>query len=66
MPTTTRPPTSGDHCDHPTYWFALLEIAREHHDFEKAAQAIRELRRLGVRVIFKRPATRQEGSHVRR
>lgn len=36
----------------PAAWFAVLEHARENNDFERAAQAIRELRRLGVHVKY--------------
>ena len=39
-----------------TVWFARLERAMDDHDFERAAQAVRELRRLGVDVKFS-PAT---------
>jgi hypothetical protein len=46
-----------DHQDEPTYWVAVLEIARERDDFERAAQANRELRRLGVRVRYEMPKT---------
>jgi hypothetical protein len=35
------------------YWFVRLENAREHQDHEKAAEAIRELRRLGIDVRFR-------------
>jgi hypothetical protein len=44
-----------DHHQEPTYWFALLEIARESGDFENAAEAKRQLQRLGIRVSYKRP-----------
>ena len=36
----------------PTYWFAILDRARERNDYEKAAEAIRQLRRHGVNVTF--------------
>jgi len=51
--TSTRQP--GNHCDEPTYWFAIMEIARERGDFERAAQAKSELARLGIRVSYRRP-----------
>jgi len=38
--------------DEPTYWFAVLEIARERHDVEREAEALRQLERLGVRVTY--------------
>lgn len=41
-----------DHRDQPTYWFAILDIARERSDFARAAEAQRQLRRLGVEVSF--------------
>ena len=33
-------------------WFARLERAKNLNDFERAAEAVRELRRLGVDVKF--------------
>lgn len=44
-----------DHRNSPTYWFVVLEIARERSDFEQAAEAQRELKRLGVKVTYHRP-----------
>lgn len=38
--------------DSPVAWFAVLERARRIEDFEMAAQALRELERLGVRVKY--------------
>jgi hypothetical protein len=46
-----------DHREEPTYWFARLEIAREANDFEAAAEAVRELRRLGVNVTYEPKAS---------
>lgn len=46
--------TKRDHRDEPTYWFALLEIAREKGDYEAAAEAVRQLKRLGVSVSYSR------------
>ena len=37
-----------------TAWFAVLERARLDNHFERAAEAVRELRRLGVQVKFDR------------
>jgi hypothetical protein len=50
-----------NHRNEPTYWFAVLEIARERGDFELAAEAQRQLGRLGVHVRYGRPthATRK-------
>jgi hypothetical protein len=47
----------GKHLDQPTYWFAVLEIARERDDFEQAAEAKRNLERLGVHVSYERGKT---------
>lgn len=44
--------TTRNHRQEPTYWFAVLEIARERGDFEGAAEAKRQLLRLGVRVKY--------------
>ena len=35
-----------------TVWFARLERAKSLNDFERAAEAVRQLRRLGVDVKF--------------
>ena len=42
--------------DSPVAWFAVLERARETNNFERAAEAQRQLERLGVRVAYKRKA----------
>ena len=39
----------------PLYWFAKLEKAVEEGDHQAAAEAQRELERLGVRVAYGRP-----------
>jgi hypothetical protein len=49
------PPT-----DWPLYWFAQLERAVEEGDHQAAAEAQRELARLGVRVAYGRPCTAKE------
>jgi hypothetical protein len=54
MPVTKNSERQRDHRDAPTYWFAVLEIARERGDFEWAAEAQRQLERLGVIVRFDR------------
>jgi hypothetical protein len=64
--TLTVPPQA----DWPLYWFAKLEQAVEDGDHQTAAEAQRELARLGVRVAYGRPrsvaidadAARQEAS----
>ena len=43
-----------DATDSPVAWFATLERARRDNDFELAARAMRELRRLGVVVKYHR------------
>ena len=50
-----QPSSPQDYRAEPTYWFAVLEIARERGDFEKAAHAKSQLGRLGVNVIYQRP-----------
>jgi hypothetical protein len=40
--------------DSPIYWFALLEAARQKHNFAAAAQAKDQLERLGVSVKYRR------------
>ena len=44
--------TQTDWRESPTAWFAVLERARMDGNHERAAQAIRELRRLGITVRF--------------
>jgi hypothetical protein len=49
--------------DWPLYWFARLEKAVDQGDHQVAAEAQRELARLGVRVSYGRPtADQQEAS----
>jgi hypothetical protein len=45
----------------PTYWFALMEAAKDRGDFEQAAHAKRELERLGVRVSYRPRRPRKGG-----
>jgi hypothetical protein len=49
--TTDDPPIS----DMPIYWFARLEKAVEQGDYQTAADAQKQLARLGVRVVYGRP-----------
>ena len=54
--------------DEPAYWFGLLEIARERGDFERAAEAQRELRHLVVHcswIVASRERKRPEGNSGR-
>jgi hypothetical protein len=53
METTTT--SAEDAATHqPVYWFMLLELAVESGDFESAAEAQRQLERLGVQVNYRR------------
>jgi hypothetical protein len=53
---TTRPcHLSSRAIDWPGYWFARLEESLNAGDFETAADAAHNLRRLGVRVTYPRP-----------
>ena len=55
--TTAGPPVE----EMPSYWFCVMESAKERGDFEQAAQAKRELQRLGVRVIYEHPRPSKKG-----
>jgi hypothetical protein len=48
---------STEYTDQPIYWFALLDRAVERGDHAAAAEAQRELERLGVRVAYGLPRT---------
>jgi hypothetical protein len=51
--------------DNPTFWFAVMESAKEKGDFEGAARAKRELERLGVLVTYQKPrGARREAAHA--
>jgi len=43
------------------YWFARLEKAVEQGDHQAAAEAQRELERLGVRVAYRQPNAKWRG-----
>ena len=47
----------------PAYWFLLLERARDDGRFGDADRYIRELRRLGVKVEWRKPATTKVVAH---
>jgi hypothetical protein len=51
--------------DSPAAWFVVLERAKRTNDFQLAAQAQRELERLGVRVTYT-PTPTKAGKAVRR
>lgn len=46
--------------DEPSYWFVVLEIAQQRNEAEKAAEAKRELRRLGVCVCSYHPRAKED------
>jgi hypothetical protein len=50
--------------DWPLWWFAKLEQAVEEGDHQAAAEAQKELDRLGVKVHFGRPSRYEEAVHV--
>jgi hypothetical protein len=56
MPPATPPPEVHRATDGPVYWFVKLECAIQDGDFAAAAEAQRELKRLGVIVRYLRPA----------
>jgi hypothetical protein len=56
MSSSTLPPAT----DWPLYWFAKLEKAVEEGDHQAAAEAQRQLARLGVRVAYGRPGSPRE------
>jgi len=45
-------PVSREPNDSPAAWFVVLERAKRTNDFDLAAQAQRELERLGVKVTY--------------
>jgi hypothetical protein len=51
--TTANLPTPPT--DWPVYWFAALERAIAENDWQAAAEAKRQLERLGVTVSFRQP-----------
>ncbi len=56
-----HPPNTAvpdDYTREPIYWFALLDKAIERGDHPAAAQAQKELERLGVNVRYGRPRNR--------
>lgn len=51
--------------DSPTAWFCALEAAKNRNDFAAAAEAVRQLRRLGVEVRFLRRTSRPKKGDAR-
>ncbi len=62
MPTVSPPDPPVT--DWPLYWFARLEKAVEAGDHQAAAEAQRQLARLGVRVNYGRADPRKEVAHA--
>jgi hypothetical protein len=59
--TTAEPADDFSATEQPVYWFCLLEEAMDRGDLEAAAEAQRELARLGLRVAYdRRGAQRRE------
>jgi hypothetical protein len=44
----------NDYTDLPLFWFLILEQSLDNGDLEQAAQAKRELKRLGVDIVYRR------------
>ena len=55
-------PSLPRHTNWPLFWFAKLEKAVEEGDHQAAAEAQRELARLGVRVAYGRPGAGKESA----
>lgn len=51
--------------DSPTAWFCALEVAHQRGDYEAAAEALRQLRRLGVEVRMRPTPARVARKEVR-
>ncbi|MBN2019294.1 MAG: hypothetical protein JW749_03615 [Sedimentisphaerales bacterium] len=49
-----------DAFNNPVAWFLMLERAKQLHNFELAAKALRELERLGVIVKYRKPILMRE------
>jgi hypothetical protein len=55
-------PVKIDYKESPIVWFFVLEEALERGNFERAANAQKELRRLGIDVGYTRRAATQRGA----
>jgi hypothetical protein len=53
-------PMNHPELDEPVYWFVLLEKAVHRGDFAEAARAVRELKRLGIDVNYRRWPKREK------
>jgi hypothetical protein len=60
VPVETPSKDPPNYRDVPTYWFVRLEIAVERGDHAAAAEAQRQLDRLGVRVAYGLPRSPAE------
>jgi hypothetical protein len=58
--------TDEEYIDCPTVWFAVLERAIRDGDYERAAAAQCELKRLGVKVKFPASAVKPKKSRAQR
>jgi hypothetical protein len=63
MPNDTAAPAKT--VDWPLWWFARLELAVERGDHQAAAEAHRQLERLGVNVCYGLPRPLSEVAHAR-
>jgi hypothetical protein len=61
MPDTIPEDTPKETIDWPAWWFFRLEAAVECGDHQAAAEAQRQLDRLGVRVAYGRPNVKRQG-----
>jgi len=59
---TERPPDRPDRFeDAPIAWFGEMLLARDRNDFQRAAEAQRQLARLGWSVHYRKPGRRSIG-----
>jgi hypothetical protein len=59
MSRRTSQTTDEDYTDEPIYWFAILDRAVEQGNHTAAAEAQGELERLGIRIRYGRPRSRE-------
>jgi hypothetical protein len=62
MPKRSTPSHPRDCRNEPSYWFIILEIARERDDAEGESEAYRNLLRLGVHVAYEPYLLCEQGS----
>jgi hypothetical protein len=51
--------------DQPLYWFCILEQALDRGNLDLAAHAVKELKRLGIDITYRRTRRGQEVAHDR-